>query len=426
MISLDISRSQSRIEADFESFKKLAASSFESVQKKNGAGNEWLGWREILRQPNDALIADIEALAQTVRANADVFIVCGIGGSYLGAKAMIDALRNSFDNQPEILYTGNAIGGKQLSELITYLNQRQLNGGVSVYLNVISKSGTTLETALAFRVIRDWMESTYGKSQCSNRIICTTSGEGGALNKLIDANGYKKYVLPNDVGGRYSVLSPVGLVPIAVAGIDIRSFFYGAVDAFSHYENDPETVLNYVAARFGLYKSGLSVDGFTVFEPHMKAIGEWFQQLFGESEGKDKKGLFPTVLSYSTDLHSVGQFVQDGSPVLFETFLVETEGNKYVFVPNDEQNTDGLNYLVGKSVFEINRSAFLGTRQAHTDGGVSSLTLEVARFDAETIGHLVYFFELSCAIYCYSLGVNPFDQPGVEDYKKAMYSLLGK
>lgn len=425
MISIDVSRALPRINEHKITVETEVRNAFTQVVDKSGKGNEWLGWREILRQPNDALIADIEQYAQHIRENADIFIVCGIGGSYLGAKAMIDALRSSFDNSPEIIYTGNSIGGKQLSELIGYLEERQRKSDVSVYLNVISKSGTTLETALAFRFIRDWMEKTYG-DKTSSRIACTTSAEGGALNKLIATNGYKKYVLPNDVGGRYSVLTPVGLLPIAVAGIDIRNFYYGAVQAFQTFEKDPEAVISYVNARYSLYKTGLTVDAFTVFEPHMKSMGEWFQQLFGESEGKEKKGLFPTVLSYSTDLHSVGQFVQDGSPTLFETFLVETEGSSSIVVPNDAENTDGLNYLVGKSVWEINRKAFEGTRQAHTYGGVSSLTLEVKKFDAETIGGLVYFFELSCAVYCYALGVNPFDQPGVEDYKKAMYSLLGK
>ena len=425
MISIDVSRALPRINEHNITTESEVKYAFSQVVDKTGRGNEWLGWREILRQPNDALIADIEEYAHHVRENADIFIVCGIGGSYLGAKAMIDALRNSYDNSPEIIYTGNSIGGKQLSELLAYLDQRQKQSGVSVYLNVISKSGTTLETALAFRFIRDWMEKTYGDG-VSARIACTTSVEGGALNKLISSNGYKKYVLPNDVGGRYSVLTPVGLLPIAVAGIDIRNFYYGAVEAFQALEKNPEAVLTYVNARLSLHKSGLSVDAFTVFEPHMKSMGEWFQQLFGESEGKEKKGLFPTVLSYSTDLHSVGQFVQDGNPTLFETFLVESEGGASISVPNDSENTDGLNYLVGKSVWEINRKAFEGTRQAHTDGGVSTITLEVKKFDAQTIGELVYFFELSCAVYCYALGVNPFDQPGVEDYKKAMYSLLGK
>lgn len=403
-----------------------ANAGLETVRLENGKGNEWLGWRAILKTPNDALLEEIQHTADEIRSNADIFIVAGIGGSYLGARAVIDALTNSFGQDQEIIFAGNHMSERYTQRLLAYLHIRVENDGASVYLNVISKSGTTLETALSFRYVRSWMEKTYGREECAKRILCTTSESGGALNKLIEANNYRKFVLPDDIGGRFSVLSPVGLLPIAVSGVDIRSLFYGAVECYQWLENSPDAILDYVSNRLALYTKGYAIEALTVFEPHLKAFGEWYQQLFGESEGKDGKGVFPAVLSYSTDLHSVGQWVQEGTPTLMETFLIEENTRQPLLAPFDKGNEDGLNYLEGKSMFEINQKAFEGTRQAHLEGGVPVTTISVQEFDTQNMGRLIYFFELSCAVFCYAIGVNPFNQPGVEAYKKAMFKLLGK
>ena len=429
MIKLDLTQLAGFVSADaVADARKLAEKSFEEVKTKTGKGPEWLGWKDILADPNDALLGQIDDLAHEIRTNADIFISCGIGGSYLGAKAVIDALApTSVDSGIEVVYAGHHMGGAYLERLIQNLSQPKADGTPkSVYLNVISKSGTTIETALSFRVIRNWMESTYGKEETAKRIVCTTSAEGGALNKVISANGYRKFVLPNDVGGRFSVLTPVGLLPIAVAGVDIRALFYGAVGAAKAFEETPDMVLDYAANRYVLGQTGTEVDLIATFEPELVSFGGWFQQLFGESEGKNGKGIYPAVLGYSTDLHSLGQMVQQGKRNVMETFLTVARSTSGLSVPEDADNHDGLNYLSGKTFHEINQKAFPGTLEAHLEGGVPCLTLELPGLDAASIGETIYFFELACAVYVYCLGENPFDQPGVEDYKKAMYRLLGR
>lgn len=400
---------------------------YKQLVEKSGPGSEWLGWRDILASPNDAILEEIDALSSKIRQNADIYIVCGIGGSYLGSKAVIDALSPHFGSKdPEILYAGHHMGGKYLQQLIEYIKSPKIDGSQkSVYVNVISKSGSTLETALAFRALRKTLDEMYG-DEANSRIICTTSEKGGILNKLIEMKGYKKFIIPNDIGGRFSVLTPVGLLPIAVAGLDIRALFYGAVAAYNHYEDEPVEVLEYTALRNSLHTSGKTIDVISCFEPELASFGGWIQQLYGESEGKEGKGIFPTVATFSTDLHSIGQFIQQGKRSLLETFLTVDAPFSSIKVQEMEGDDDKLNYLAGKSFHEINRKARLGTTEAHQDGNVPIVTIKIDTLNEENIGSLIYFFELSTGVFVYSLGVNPFNQPGVEDYKKAMYRLLGK
>ncbi|NGP86928.1 glucose-6-phosphate isomerase [Fodinibius halophilus] len=428
MIELDISRAKAFLSnAEFDGGRKKASEALKTVEKRDGEGAEWLGWRDLLSDPNDAILEQLHSLATAIREEADIFIVCGIGGSYLGARAVIDALSSFFGNKgPEIIYAGHHMSGQYLEELLEYLAEPKADGKPkSVYCNVISKSGTTLETALSFRFIRSWMSDQYPDS-LQDRIICTTSAEGGALNKLVDEYGFQKFVIPDNVGGRFSVLTPVGLLPIAVAGIDIRSLFYGAVSKFEELEEDPQSLLNYVAVKHALYQKGKTVDVLTSFEPQLESLGGWLQQLLGESEGKDGNGMFPTVATYSTDLHSLGQFMQDGARTVMETFITVEETTGTLIVDEADQNNDGLNYLAGMRLHEINRGAFEGTIQAHVKGGVPSVVVNLEKLNAQHLGEFIYLYELFTAVYCYSLDVNPFNQPGVEDYKSEMYQLLGK
>ncbi|MFN1834058.1 glucose-6-phosphate isomerase [Balneola sp. MJW-20] len=428
MISCDISLAKNFItEQNYSTSKEKAEQALAQLKGKTGPGSEWLGWRDLLADPSDAALEQISSLADEVRKKADVFIVCGIGGSYLGAKAVIDALTPNFgDKGPEILYAGHHMGGKYLNELISYLKEKKADGSQKqIYLNVISKSGSTLETALSFRLLRELIEEMYDDDS-SEHIICTTSKEGGILNKLIEKKHYRKFVIPDDIGGRFSVLTPVGLIPIAVAGIDIRTLFYGAVGAYNKYEEDPSDLLEYATLRNALHEKGITIDVFACFEPELRSFGGWIQQLLGESEGKEGQGIFPTVASYSTDLHSLGQFIQQGQRSLMETFLIVEEPMNKLEVNEMAGDDDNLNYLAGKSFHEINTKAREGTMEAHSEGNVPIVTITLKSLNEENLGELIYFFELMTGIFVYSLGVNPFNQPGVEDYKKAMYRLLGK
>lgn len=428
MIDINISRAKQFLkDKEFKEAYSKAEKSFKAVREQSGEGSEWLGWRDLLEDPNDAILEQLDSLAATIRADADVFIICGIGGSYLGARAVIDALSSFFwSDRPEILYAGHHMSGKYLEELLEYLEKPNENGEPkSVYLNVISKSGTTLETALSFRVIRKWMNEQF-PDDVDDRIICTTSAEGGALNRLVKEYGYKKFVIPDDVGGRFSVLTPVGLLPIAVAGIDIRTLFYEAVSKYGQLEGNPEPVLNYAAVKYALYHKNKAVDIITTFEPQLYSLGRWLQQLFGESEGKDGRGILPAIVTYSTDLHSLGQFIQEGPRNMMETFInVESVSNKLT-IRELEGDHDKLNYLVGQTFHNINSRAFEGTLQAHTDGGVPCVVVTLEKLNVQHVGEFIYFYELMTAVYCYCLDVNPFNQPGVERYKKEMYQLLGK
>lgn len=401
--------------------------SFEEVIRATGQGSNWLGWRRILNDPNDAELEEIARHAYSIREDADLFIVCGIGGSYTGAKAIIDALTPVFNSKdPEIMYAGHQMSGRYHNQLLEYLKKPKADGEPkSVYLNVISKSGSTLETALAFRTIRNWMHETYG-DEAVNRIIATTGKSGGVLNDIIKSEGYKKYVIPDDIGGRFSVLTPVGLLPVAVAGLDIQTLYYGAVSEFESNENSPSVILEYAAIRYALHKKGYAIDVLGSFEPEMMGFAAWTQQLLGESEGKEGKGLFPTTASYSTDLHSIGQMIQQGQRNLIETLFVVNQPLSDLRVTPSTDSTDQLSYLEGKSIHEINQSAQEGTIQAHYEGGVPVLKIIIDKLNEQQMGRLIYFYELMTAVYVYMLGVNPFNQPGVENYKQAMYRLLGK
>ena len=428
MLQFDWSEAESFIpDEERTSAYEKAKDAFHQLQTKSGKGSDWLGWREMLADPNDALLEKIDRLARGIREDADVFIVCGIGGSYLGARAVIEALTPFFPTgKTEIVYAGNQMSGRYLEGLIAYLSEKKPDGtSKSVYLNVISKSGTTLETALAFRVLRDWLYQNF-EEDADKRIVCTTSASGGALNKLVEAHNYQKFIIPDDVGGRFSVLTPVGLLPIAVAGIDIRSLFYGAVSAYEHFEKDPEEVIHYASMRYALSLNGYAIDVITSFEPELRSFGGWMQQLFGESEGKNGKGLFPASLGYSTDLHSMGQLVQQGQRNMMETFLAIKKSRTNLRVPDTGTNDDGLGYLVNTSFHDINSKALQGTRQAHVQGDVPAITVTIDDLTPEQLGWLIYAFELAIPIHVYCLGENPFNQPGVENYKKAMYQLLGK
>lgn len=429
MIKVDLQRAKPFLENnDFEEGLDLAAEAFQKVKDGSGPGNEWLGWRRILEQPNDAELERIEQQAQQVREDADIFIVCGIGGSYLGAKAIIDALRKPFiDKSPEIIFAGHQMSGRYLDSLMKYIDTPNEEGEKkSVYLNVISKSGTTLETALAFRVLRKWIHDTYGDEEAKKRITATTGPEGGVLNKLIENHGYGKYVIPDDVGGRFSVLTPVGLLPVAVAGLDIQTLFYGAVGEYERREKDAGDLLDYASARYKLHTKGKEIDVIGSFEPELEGFCGWTQQLLGESEGKEGKGLFPAKASYSTDLHSIGQLVQEGKRNMLETILSVEKPFSTFSISESDDDTDQLGYLAGKSFHEINRSALQGTIEAHQEGGVPVIQISLEKLNEQQVGSLIYFYELFTAVYVYMLGVNPFNQPGVEDYKKAMYKLLGK
>jgi len=428
MISTDVSGALNFIsKGELTNTKLVAENALKLVQSGTGLGSEWLGWRRIMKQPNDAEIDEITNLAGKIREEADVFIICGIGGSYLGAKAVIESLKPSLRREkPDIIYAGHHMSGRYLKELIRYIEMPKPDGTEkSIYLNVISKSGSTLETALSFRLLREWLKKKYG-DKSGKRIIATTSRNGGILNKLIDSEGYKKYIIPDDIGGRYSVLTPVGLLPIAVAGIDIQTLYYGAVHEFEKLETNHQELLEYASIRYILQNNRTDLDIISSFEPELNGITQWIQQLLGESEGKDGKGIFPAVATYSTDLHSIGQMIQQGRRNAMETILSIEKPIANLIVPETEGDTDQLNYLAGKSFHDINRSAQKGTCEAHIEGGVPLVRIKINNLNEQQIGELIYFYELFTAVYVYMLGVNPFNQPGVENYKKAMYRILGK
>lgn len=427
MLKVDISKAKDFIsDSEFEHSIEKAQNSLDKVSSGSGKGAEWLGWRTLLSDPNDAILEDISSTAADIREDADIFIVCGIGGSFLGARAVLEVFNSTLAEKqsPEIMFAGHHMGAKYHKQLLRYISQPKPDGSAkSVYVNVISKSGTTLETALAFRLLRRWMNETYGE-EAADRIICTTGPAGGVLNRLIDEKGYRKFIIPENVGGRFSVLTPVGLLPIAVGGVDIQTLFYGAVSKYEELEESPDSVLEYAAIRYALYIQGKAIDVITSFEPELNGFCKWMQQLLGESEGKVGKGIFPTVASYSTDLHSIGQMVQQGTRNLLETVIGIQQPVEELEIPELEQDDDELNYLAGKSMHEINKAALDGTRQAHLEGRVPVISIFLDKLNAQHVGELIYFYELFTAVYVYCLDVNPFDQPGVEAYKKAMYKLL--
>jgi glucose-6-phosphate isomerase len=401
-----------------------------SILKKTGKGNDFLGWVELPSEIDEALINAIEQLAEKIRKKAEIFIVIGIGGSYLGARAVIEALSHNFqflkktNKNPLIVYAGQNIGEDYLVDLMEILDHKDYA------LTVISKSGTTTEPAIAFRVLKNHIEKKYGKKEASERIIAITDKSKGALKKLATEEGYPVFVVPDDVGGRYSVLTPVGLLPVAVAGFDIRKLIKGAKEMqelnlqTSSIEKNPMTL--YAATRNALYKKGKLVEILVNYQPNLFYLTEWWKQLYGESEGKEGKGIFPAGVNFTSDLHSMGQYIQEGQRILFETVLSVEKPNKKIVIPEDKNDLDGLNYIAGKRLHEVNNMAELGTTLAHVDGGVPNIEIKIPEVSEYYLGQLIYFFEMACALSGYILNLNPFDQPGVEAYKKNMFALLGK
>ena len=393
-------------------------------------GNDFLGWVNLPSSITEDAIKEIEDAAVNLRTRCDVVVIVGIGGSYLGARAVIDSLSNAFDwlqqdrKSPVIMYAGNNISEDYLFELKEYLKNKSFG-----IIN-ISKSGTTTEPALAFRILKELLEEKLGKGEARQRIVAITDATKGALRMLASKEGYKTFVIPDDVGGRYSVLTPVGLLPIAVAGINIRKLVAGAVAMEKATADNISFEYNlsaiYAVIRNELYKKGKKIEILVNYHPKLHYFAEWWKQLYGESEGKDHKGIFPAAVDFTTDLHSMGQWIQEGERTIFETVISIAQPDKKLEIPSDKEDLDGLNYLSGKRVDEVNKMAELGTRIAHVDGGVPNLLIEIPRLDEESIGQLIYFFEKACGISGYLLGVNPFNQPGVEAYKKNMFALLEK
>ena len=398
----------------------------QQLENRSGAGNDFLGWLDLPVNYDKEEFARIKEAAAKIRSDSDVLLVAGIGGSYLGARAVVEAVKGQFHNETDdgvkIYFCGNTISPTALNDII------KLTKGKRFSINVISKSGTTTETALAFRVLRKLLEDSVGPEEANRRIYATTDRARGTLKQLADAQGWPTFVVPDDVGGRCSGLTAVGLLPIACAGIDIDALMQGAADAREQFgvcsqDND---AYRYAMTRNILYRKGKKVETLAAFEPDFTMMNEWYKQLYGESEGKDQKGLMPTSCIFSTDLHSMGQFLQDGSRVMFETYVDIKEPREDYFIPELEGNFDGLNFLANQNMSIVNRKAMEGTILAHTDGGVPLGVIEVDRLDAYNVGALIYFFWKACAVSGYLLSVNPFDQPGVESYKKNMFALLGK
>lgn len=404
--------------------------SFDLLTQKTGLGNDFLGWIDLPNEITDIELEDIITVANKIRKNSKILVVAGIGGSYLGARAVIEALKNNFDyllntsNSPIVLYAGNTLSEDYLSDLINILDKKDYS------LCVISKSGTTTETAVTFRILRDHLEKKYGHNEAVNRTIAITDKERGVLKQISDKEGYKTFVIPDDVGGRYSVLTPVGLLPIAVAGFDIKQLVNGAKqmrkELISNKDTNTNIALQYAICRNYLYSVGKSIELMVDYQPNMIYFSKWWKQLYGESEGKDGKGLFPASVSNTTDLHSMGQYIQQGKRLMFETVIhIENAGRK-IQIPQLKEDDDHLDYLLKYSLMDINHKAEEGTRMAHLEGGVSQIKLSIDKLDANNLGQMIYFFEFACGISGYMLGVNPFNQPGVENYKSKMFTLLGR
>lgn len=418
-------------EDEMNKMAPLVKTAHVALHEKTGAGNDFLGWIDLPENYDREEFARIKETAEKIKNNSDILLVIGIGGSYLGARAAIEMLSHSFQNLltkeerqvPQIIFVGHHLSSTYMADLFDLLEGKDFS------INVISKSGTTTEPAIAFRIFRNYLIEKYGVDEAKNRIFATTDKAKGALKELADEEGYETFIIPDDVGGRYSVLTAVGLLPIAVAGINIDEMMQGAQDAQKAYSSpnlSENEAYQYAVARNILYNKGKVTELLINYEPHLTYFSEWWKQLFGESEGKDQKGLFPASANFTTDLHSLGQYIQEGRRNIFQTVLRVNEPRKDLTLEKDNNNKDGLNYLAGKTIHEINDKAYQGTILAHNDGGVPNLIIELPRLDAYTFGYIVYFFEKACALSGYLLGVNPFDQPGVEAYKENMFALLGK
>lgn len=423
MIKLDLSNVIEKI--PFAEYEQKVKEINKMIDEKTGAGNDFLGWTTWPTDYDKEEFARIKKAAQEIRENYDVLVVAGIGGSYLGARCAIEALRGLYPTDKlEIIYFGNTLSSTYIAQVLKYLENKKFA------INVISKSGTTTETSVAFRLLKELLIKQVGKENASKAIYATTDKARGALKKEADEEHYQTFVIPDDIGGRYSVITAVGLLPIAAAGLDIDSLMNGCAKAQKDFDNpDLKTNLayQYAVCRNYFLNHNKQVELFVTYEPHFTQIGEWLKQLFGESEGKDKKGLLPDSVTFSTDLHSLGQFIQQGSPVLFETVVRAEKPTLDVTVPHDKDNLDGLNFLAGKNMSFVNEKAFEGTLRAHVDDGhVPNIVVTIEKMDEYNLGYLFYFFMRACAMSCYLTGVNPFNQPGVEIYKKNMFHLLGK
>ena len=431
-ITFDYSKTAGFIsEEEIGYMSRLTEQAKDVLVSKNGAGNDFLGWIDLPVDYDKEEFSRIEKAAEKIKKDSDVLIVIGIGGSYLGARAAIEFLRHGFYNSlpkekrgtPEIYYVGNSISSTYLQGVIDVIGDRDFS------VNVISKSGTTTEPAIAFRIFKKMLEDKYGQEEAAKRIYATTDKARGALKDLATKEGYESFVVPDDVGGRFSVLTAVGLLPIAVSGADITALMDGAARgrelALNEKFEDNEA-MKYAAIRNILLRKGKSVEVLANYEPALHYIGEWWKQLYGESEGKDQKGIFPAAVDFTTDLHSMGQFIQDGARIMFETVMNVEEARETITIEKEAEDLDGLNYLAGKTMDFVNKSAMNGTILAHTDGNVPNLMIKIPKMDEFHLGQLFYFFEFACGVSGYILGVNPFNQPGVESYKKNMFALLGK
>ena len=427
MLKLDLSNASSFLSQDYLSSRMEALEKARvMLAEHNGPGGDFTGWVRLPEEYDKEEFARIQAAAKKIRSDSDVLVVIGIGGSYLGARAVIELLGSAdhklAPNKPEIFFAGNGLSTDAMGDLIDYLEGKDWS------INIISKSGTTTEPAVAFRVFKGLLEEKYGKEEARKRIYATTDAHKGALKGLADAEGYEEFVVPDAVGGRYSVLTAVGLLPIAVAGVDIEALMAGAAEAMDVLAKPgaDNIAWQYAAARNALYDAGKSVELLVGYEPSFRFFAEWWKQLYGESEGKDGKGLLPASVEFTADLHSMGQYIQQGQRILLETVVKFSKSRRTITIPNDPDNVDGLNFLSGKPLQFVAEQAMRGTLLAHVDGGVPNLVVEADARDERTVGQLIYFFEYACGLSGYLLGVNPFYQPGVEAYKKNMFALLGK
>ncbi len=424
-IKLDVTQTAKFIDAKlYEDVKKEVIAAHDLLRSKKGEGNDFLGWLDLPVSYDTREFSRIQQAADKIKKQSDVLVAIGIGGSYLGAKSAIEMLKRYFNQDGvEVIFVGNQISSTYTKQLLGYLKDKDFS------INVISKSGTTTEPAIAFRIFKEYLESRYGKEEAKNRIYATTDKAKGALKTLATAEGYETFVVPDDVGGRFSVLTPVGLLPIAAAGVDIEEMMKGAKDAYLYYmekDVDKNDALKYALVRNALYRSGKKIEMLVNYEPKLNYLAEWWKQLFGESEGKDGKGIWITSASFSTDLHSLGQMIQQGERTIFETVLDVETPEEDIVIKEDKDNLDGLNFLAGKTMDYVNKMAMEGTLIAHVDGGVPNIRVNIPSISAYTYGYMAYFFEVACGVSAYVLGVNPFNQPGVESYKKNMFALLGK
>ncbi len=428
MVKIDVKGCNSFVkESEYQTYVEKALAAYDVLDAENGAGNDFLGWKTLPVDIPESLICEFESIRDDWKnKGVNLVIVIGIGGSYLGARCAIEALGHQFvrkEGVPQVVFAGNNLSEEYLAELM------DLAKASNTAVIVISKSGTTTEPAVAFRIFKEYIEQTYGKSEASERIVAITDAKKGALKTLATQEGYKSFIVPDNVGGRYSVLTPVGLLPIVIAGFDVRAMLKGAADqreALS-VRSAENPAVQYAAMRNLLHSEyGKAIEIFVVYNPKFTYLAEWWKQLYGESEGKDGKGIFPASVTNTADLHSMGQFIQEGSRVMFETVINVENANRSVVIGSDEQNLDQLNYLAGKSVNHCNAMAQLGTKIAHIDGGVPQMEVSIERINEENLGAIFYFFEFACGVSAYTLGINPFNQPGVEAYKKNMFALLRK